>query len=59
MRKVICITTYPPRECGIATFAQDLVRAILPKCGESYSIKIGAVESDPEKHTYTEDVEYT
>ena len=58
MRKVICITTYPPRECGIATFAQDLVRAILSKFGESYSIKIGAVESDTEKHTYTEDVEY-
>lgn len=29
MRKIICITTYPPRECGIATFAQDLIRAIL------------------------------
>ena len=38
MRKIICITTYPPRECGIATFAQDLIRAILSKFGESYSI---------------------
>ena len=35
-----------------------MVRAILSKFGESYSIKIGAVESDTEKHTYTEDVEY-
>ncbi|TRX43892.1 glycosyltransferase [Bacteroides sp. HF-5092] len=58
MRKIICITTYPPRECGIATFAQDLIRAILSKFGDSYSIKICAVESDAEKHTYTEDVEY-
>lgn len=58
MRKIICITTYPPRECGIATFAQDLVRAILSKFGESYSIKICALESDTEKHTYSEQVEY-
>lgn len=52
MRKIICLTTYPPRECGIATFAQDLVSAIRTKFGESYSIKICAVESDMEKHTY-------
>ncbi|MDD3037847.1 glycosyltransferase [Bacteroides sp.] len=60
MRKIICITTYPPRECGIATFAQDLVRAIQSKFGESYSIKICAVESDTEKHNYTskQEVEY-
>lgn len=58
MRKIICITTYPPCECGIATFAQDLIRAILSKFGDSYSIKICAVESDTEQHTYTEDVEY-
>lgn len=59
MRKIICITTYPPRECGIATFAQDLLRAIRTKFGESYSIKVCAVESEIEKHTYTEEVEYT
>ena len=54
MRKIVCITTYPPRECGIATFAQDLVRAIQSKFGDSYSIRICAVEaSDTEKHAYT------
>lgn len=58
MRKIICITTFPPRECGIATFAQDLIRAILSKFGNSYSIKICAVESDTEKHSYTKEVEY-
>lgn len=59
MRKIVCITTYPPRECGIATFAQDLIRAIRTKFGHSYTIQICAVESDAEKHTYTEEVQYT
>lgn len=58
MRKIICITTYPPRECGIATFAQDLISAVHAKFGESYSIKVCAVESETEKHTYTDEVEY-
>ena len=53
MRKIVCITTYPPRECGIATFAQDLVRAIQSKFGNSYSIRICAVETDTEKYAYT------
>lgn len=58
MRKIICITTYPPRECGIATFAQDLIYAVHSKFGDSYCIKICAVASDTERHTYTEEVEY-
>ena len=53
MRKIVCITTYPPRECGIATFAQDLIRAIQSKFGNSYSIRICAVESGTEKYAYT------
>lgn len=59
MRKIICITTYPPRECGIATFSLDLTRAIVHQFGKSYSVKICAIESDSEQHTYTKKVMYT
>lgn len=48
MNNILCITTFPPRECGIATFSGDLIRAILYKFGNTYSIKVCALESDSE-----------
>lgn len=59
MKEIVCITTYPPRECGIATFSDDLIQAILNKFGESYSIKICALESKLEQHEYEPIVKYT
>ncbi|GHV63998.1 glycosyl transferase [Bacteroidia bacterium] len=48
MKEILCITTYPPRECGIATFSNDLIRAIHTKFGESFSIRVCALESTDE-----------
>ncbi|GHV72309.1 glycosyl transferase [Bacteroidia bacterium] len=59
MKGILCITTYPPRECGIATFANDLIRTIQHKFGNSYSIKICALETPEEKHSYSPEVKYT
>lgn len=58
MKEILCITSYPPRECGIATFSSDLIRAIHNKFGETYSIKVCALESTSEKHHYTDIVKY-
>lgn len=58
MREILCITTYPPRQCGIATFSDDLIRSIHHKFGESYSVKVCAVESSSEQHTYNNTVKY-
>ena len=41
---VLFLTTYPPRECGIATFTQDMVRALRQQFGASYDFKICALE---------------
>ncbi len=37
--KIICLGNYPPRQCGIATFTENLVRSIL-NAAEIHSIEI-------------------
>ncbi len=39
--KIAYISTYPPRECGIATFNQNLVRAIATNFPERESLLKG------------------
>lgn len=58
MKEILCITTYPPRVCGIATFSFDLIQAIHEKFDQSYTVKVCAVESDIEKHIYDNTVKY-
>ena len=54
--EILLITSFPPRECGIATYSQDLMRALTNKFGQSFSLKVCALEA--EKHQYTEGVKY-
>ncbi len=49
---ILFITTFPPRECGIATYSQDLIKAINTKFSNSFTITVCALESNNEKHTY-------
>jgi glycosyltransferase involved in cell wall biosynthesis len=56
--EVLFITSYPPRVCGIATYSQDLIRALDNKFGTSFSIKICAMESGFASYTYSDEVKY-
>jgi glycosyltransferase involved in cell wall biosynthesis len=56
--EILFITTFPPRECGIATYSQDLIESLNNKFKNSFSIKICALESDAEKHHYDESIKY-
>ena len=55
---ILFITSYPPRECGIATYSQDLIKALNNKFNCSFNIKICALESNSEKHVYQDEIEY-
>ena len=50
--KLFSLTSYPPRECGIATYSQDLEKAIINKFGSSFEIEICPLESNNEIHEY-------
>lgn len=43
---IVFLTTYPPRRCGIATFSQDLIKAINKITLNKLKIKVAAVQ-DP------------
>lgn len=55
---ILLITTYPPRECGIATYSQDLVGALNNKFFDSFGIKICAIESESDQYDYAEPIKY-
>jgi glycosyltransferase involved in cell wall biosynthesis len=56
---MLFVTSYPPRECGIATYSQDLITALNNKFSNSLSIKICALENGKDTYDYPEEVKYT
>src|SRR5260221_11471309 len=56
--EILFITSYPPRECGIATYSQDLIKALDNQFSNSFTVKICAIESENEKHIYNDEIEY-
>lgn len=56
--QILFMTSYPPRECGIATYSQDLVKALSHKFDHSFKIKICAIENETEHHNYPKEVKY-
>lgn len=56
--EILYITSFPPRECGIASFSQDLIKALETKYVDSFSSSICALESDKETHSYAPEVKF-
>lgn len=56
--EILFITSYPPRECGLATYSQDLVKALNNKFENSFNISICALESDEVSLVYEEEVKF-
>ena len=56
--EILFITSYPPRECGIATYSQDLRNAIKEKFGKTFSLKVCSLESKESNFNYPDEVKY-
>ena len=46
---ILYVGTYPPRECGIATFTRDLTTAI-DKTSSVFKSKIERINNEPYSH---------
>ncbi|MCX6270930.1 MAG: glycosyltransferase [Bacteroidetes bacterium] len=58
LAEILFITSYPPRECGIATYSQDLIGALNNKFNQSLQIKVCALESGEAGYQYPHEVKY-
>jgi glycosyltransferase involved in cell wall biosynthesis len=58
LAEILFITSYPPRECGIATYSQDLIKALNNKFSSSLSIKVCALEAGDMNFAYPREVKY-
>jgi glycosyltransferase involved in cell wall biosynthesis len=58
LAEILVITSYPPRVCGIATYSQDLIKALNNKFSNSLSIKVCALESSDTNYSYPDEVKY-
>ena len=56
--EILFITSYPPRVCGIATYSQDLIKALDNKFSNSLSIKVCALESGDVNYRYPDEVKF-
>jgi glycosyltransferase involved in cell wall biosynthesis len=58
LAEILFISSYPPRECGIATYSQDLIKALNNKFSSSLSIKVCALEAGDLNFIYPREVKY-
>jgi glycosyltransferase involved in cell wall biosynthesis len=56
--ELLVITSFPPRKCGIATYSQDLIRAIEDKYKDGFSVKICALQKKDNDLEYPPEVSY-
>lgn len=56
--KILILTSYPSRECGIATYSKDLTNALSQSVEDPFSVSICALESGKDKRDYPAEVKY-
>lgn len=56
--QILIVSSYPPRECGIATYSNDLIKALNAKFSTSFDIKVCALETGDASFEYGDEVQY-
>lgn len=56
--EILVISSYPPRECGIATYSRDLITAINKEFDQTFDIRVCALETGDESFEYADEVKY-
>ena len=57
LTEILCLTTYPPRECGIATYSQDLTHALKKTFGDSFKFTIYPLVSEKHRPIYPKEIQ--
>jgi glycosyltransferase involved in cell wall biosynthesis len=56
--KMVIVSSYPPRECGIATFSNDIVNAVKIVFGNTLPIEVCALQNNEYHFQYGDEVKY-
>lgn len=56
LSEILIVSSYPTRECGIATYSQDLVTAMQTQFSDAFKIAVCAMETSGESHHYPNEV---
>lgn len=56
--KMLIVSSYPPRECGLATFSNDIVNAVKKVFGKTLPIEVCALQNANNSFQYGNEVKY-
>ena len=57
--KMLIVSSYPPRECGLATFSNDVLNSIKKVFGNTLPIEVCALQNNKRQFKYGDEVKYT
>ncbi|WP_367771095.1 glycosyltransferase [Flavobacterium sp. WC2421] len=57
--KMLIVSSYPPRECGLATFSNDIINAVKTVFGSTLPIEVCALQNEENEVTYNSEVTFT